>query len=230
MTVVALALLMGAGLDAHAQGCRVPEVYLKMPGDLSRTVRLADRGTAVRIMVVGPRIGGPSFSEKKRNRLLQALEKKLPGMDFDLVDEGRGAVPAAKGFEAMREEFATIRPDLVLWQVGTPDALNHADPEALGRTLVQAAEWLRAQSIDLILIDPPFVPNVVHEPLYARIVGKIGEVSAQSNINLLRRYAATQHLDNERRKKPASDAVDAPPQQSCLPDLVAEAIYRAVMR
>lgn len=204
-------------------------MYLKLPGDLPRTGRLVDRGTPVRVMVVGPRIGGPALSEKKRNKLLQALERKLPGMDFDLVDEGRGAVPAARGFEEMRDEIAKIQPDLVLWQVGTPDALAYSDPEALGRTLVQAAQWLRAQSIDLILIDPPFVPNVGHEPLYARIVGKIQQVSTQSNINLLRRYAATQHLDNERRKQPPAVS-DATPPPSCLPDLVAEAIYKAVMR
>ncbi len=198
-----------------------------MPRDLPRTTRLADRGTPVRIMVVGPRIGGPALSERKRSRLLQAFEKRLPGIDFDIVDEGRGALPAAQGFESMRDEIATVKPDLVLWQVGTSDALNHSDTEALGRTLVQAAEWLRAQSIDLIVVDPPFVPNVGHEKLYARIVGKIDQVSTDSNINLVRRYAATQHLDQERRKARGSDA--APP-VNCLPDLVAEAVYRSVMR
>ncbi|MHB2167858.1 hypothetical protein [Alsobacter sp. R-9] len=229
MSLVLAGLVALAAPAAAAPNCRVPEVYLKMPGELPRTVRLVDRGTPLRILVVGPRIGGPSLSERKRSRLLHELERRLPGTDVELIDEGRGgAVPAARSFEAMREEIARVKPDLVLWQVGTPDALQHADPEALGRTLVQAAEWLRSHAIDLILIDPPFVPNVGHETLYARIVGKIEQVSAQSNINLLRRYAATQHLDQQRRRTAQSDATEAP--QMCLPELVAEAITRAVTR
>jgi hypothetical protein len=233
LAAAVLLVVCAVATPARAQGCRVPEVYLKLSSSLPLTAKLVDRGNEpLRILVIGPKIGGPSLSERKRSRLIQALERRLPGVPVDLVDEGRGAVPAARGFEAMRDEVARVSPDLVLWQVGTLDALAGADPEVFGRIIENAAEWLRDRSIDLILIDPPFVPNVGHEPLYWRIVGKIGEVSDRSRINLLRRYAATQHLDNERRKVPGamSDAGSPPVHHACMPDIVADAIYKAVTR
>lgn len=213
----------------------MPEVYLKLATDLPRTENRLDRGgEPLRILVLGPRIGGPSLSERKRNRLLSELERRLPGTSVEIVDEGRGAVPAARGFESMRDEVARVKPDLVLWQVGTLESLAASDTDALGRIIENAADWLKSRSIDLILIDPPFVPNVGHETLYWKVVGKIGEVSDRSRINLLRRYAATQHLDQERRKQPASQAAAVEtvpsPHQACLPELVAEAIQRAVAR
>ena len=209
--------------------CRVSDVHLKIVRHVPREVNLAERGTPVRIMVVGPRIGGQSLSERKRSRLMQALEQRLPGTDFDIVDEGGAALPVAQGFEAMRDEIAAAKPDLVLWQVGTPDALNHADPELLGRKLVQAAEWLRGQSIELILIDPPFVPNVGHEKLYARVVGKIDQITTDWSINLVRRYAATQQFNQSRN--PRDGQQDAHMSSSrCLPQLIAEAVQRVVSR
>jgi acyl-CoA thioesterase-1 len=205
--------------------CRVSDVYLRLPADIARTERLVDRNGPLRILIVGPSLDGPAFSARKRERLVQALERRLPGVPVEITDDGRGNGLAANDFERIRTEVGRAAPDLVVWQVGTPDALAAIDPEQFGATLVAAAEWLKSQNVDLVLIDPPFVPNVDHEKLFWRIVGKIGEVSDRSRVNLIRRYAATQQMAQQR----AADATSEP-RPTCMSDLVAEAITRAVTR
>jgi hypothetical protein len=215
-----------AGVSA---GCRIPDVFLNLPGDLARTERLVDRDRPVRIFVLGPAIGGQPLNDKRRTRLQQELERRLPGVAFDFLDEGHGAGFAWDDFSRIRNEVARAEPDLVLWQVGTTDALASVDPERFGETLLQAADWLKGRGIDFILIDPPFMPQVEHEELYWRIVGKISEVSDKAGLNLFRRYAAMQYLAVEQQKL-SSVPPDAAKRRVCMSELVAEAIVKAVTR
>jgi hypothetical protein len=210
--------------------CRVPDVYVALPADLKRTERLIDRERPVRLLVLGPSIGGPGpLPEQRRTRLHQELSKRLPAVKFEFVDDGPPSGLAQNDFNNLRAAVSSGEPDLVLWQVGAPDALAMADPEEFGRTLKDAADWLKARNVDFILIDPPFAPSVRHEKLYWRIVGKIREVSDRAGLNLFRRYAAMQYLEFERQKL-REEPADAGSRRVCMSELVAEAIVRAVTR
>lgn len=225
--VLAMGLLTGEASAGVSAGCRIPDVFLNLPQDLSRTERLVDRDRPVRIFVLGPAIGGPQLVERRRTRLQQELERRLPGVAFEFLDEGQSAGFAWDDFSRIRQEVARAEPDLVLWQVGTSDALASVDPDRFGDTLLSAAEWLKGRGIDFILIDPPFVPRVGHEDLYWRIVGKISEVSDRAGLNLFRRYAAMQYLEQQ---KLSAVPPDAATRRVCMSELVAEAIVKAVTR
>jgi hypothetical protein len=233
--IFALALAAGVFVPSAAQAsvsasCRIPDVFLNLPGDLKRTERLVDLNRPVRIFVIGPSIGGSPLSEKRRGRLTTELERRLPNVKFDIVDDGQASGFAWDDFSRIRSEVGRTEPDLVLWQVGTTDALAAIDPDRFGETLLQAAEWLKGKGIDFILIDPPFVPQVQHEELYWRIVGKISEVSDKANLNLFRRYAAMQYLVNLEQQKLSELPSDAAHRRVCMSELVAEAIVKAVTR
>jgi acyl-CoA thioesterase-1 len=227
-----LALVASMADVAHATvspSCRIPDVFLNLPSDLKRTERLVDLARPVRIYVIGPSIGGSPLSEKRRGRLTTELERRLPDVKFEIVDDGQASGFAWDDFSRIRNEVARAEPDLVLWQVGTTDALAAVDTDRFGETLLQAAEWMKGRGIDFILIDPPFVPQVQHEELYWRIVGKISEVSDKANLNLFRRYAAMQYLAVEQQKLPSLPP-DAAHRRVCMSELVAEAIVKAVTR
>lgn len=233
----AAGLLVLAGAGACLAGslplsadCRVPDVYLKLPGHLPRTERLAYRDRPVRVMVFGPAIGGPNLSAKRRSRLEHELERRLGGVQFAIIDEGVAPQRLAQDdFDRMRAEVSDNEPDLVLWQVGTPDAMAALDAETFGLTLGRAARWLKNRGIDFVLIDPPFDPRVRHEKLYWKIVGKIGEVSDHNGFNVFRRYAAMQYLEAQKPESRGAPAFTSN-RRACMSELVAEAIVRAVLR
>jgi acyl-CoA thioesterase-1 len=218
-----------AAWGATSRTCRVPDVYLTLQSDLDRTESLVDGKRPVRVLVLGPEIGAPLFSERKRSRLEQELSRRLPGVPFTIVDDGPATGTAELDFERIRSEASRTEPDLLIWQVGTSDALAHADPERFGAVLNDAVKWLKERRIDLVLLDPPFVPNVDHEHIYWKIVGKISEVSDSEGVALFRRYAATQYLEVQQQK--SGGAQGSPDQQRiCMPELLAEAIVRSVTR
>jgi len=232
-------LLMGSGSAAHAAsklsgGCRVPEVYLTFEDTLARTEKLVDRSAPVRILVVGPDIGGPALSPKKRSRLEVELARRLPDVTFSIMDAGDTPGLVRDDFERIRAAIRQTRPDLVVWQLGTADALAATNLDEFSRVLGQAADWLEGRNIDLILIDPPFLPSVSHERAYGRIVRQIDAVSDRERVNVLKQYAATSYLFTT--PPAASDTDPTSPTSAlqsgrlCLPELLAEAIVRAATR
>lgn len=203
--------------------CRVPDPYLHFPTDLKRTERLMDLKRPIRILVVGPAIEGPEVIEKRHSRLLAALQQRLPGVGFELLDGWHGWRVAEEDFDRLRSEVAEAKPDLILWEVGTPDALASSDPGEFGDVLVRAANWAKSRDIDFVFIDPPFLPHVPHEPLYGKMVLAISAASSQARVNLFRRYAAMQYLERMQGKIGA-------PHPHCMSELLAEAIVRSVTR
>ncbi|MFI5015197.1 MAG: hypothetical protein ACHQAY_22915 [Hyphomicrobiales bacterium] len=201
----------------------MPDPYLRFPTDLKRTERLIDLKRPIRILVVGPAIEGPEVIERRHSHLLQALMQRLPGVAFDLLDGWHGSRIAGEDFDLLRSEVAEMQPDLILWQVGTPDALASSDPGEVGGVLIRAARWARAHDVDFVFIDPPYLPHVRHEPLYGKMVGAIGAASDEARVDLFRRYAAMQYLDLAAMKSGG-------PHPHCMSELLAEAIVRAVTR
>lgn len=199
----------------------MPDAYLKFPVVLDRTEDLIGERRPVRILV----LGSDALAVPGESPLERALEQRLPGVNIQ-VSEAQSAGLAEEDFERLRTMVAARTPDLVIWQVGVRDALalnNLADFEdALG----DANAWFEARGLDLVLVDPPFVPQVAHERIYVPYVGEIGEMARTDGVPVLRRYAAMQYWNIEREKKrgPLSDFAA---KQPCLTELLAEAITRA---
>jgi acyl-CoA thioesterase-1 len=224
LTALALACLLAtpsvAGVTA---ACRVPDPYLRFPVNLKRTEHVINLNRPIRILVVGPAIEGPGVTENRHPHLAQALRQRLRGVNFEILDGWHGAHVAEEDFDRLRTEVAETHPDLILWQVGTPDALASSDPGEFGEVLTRAAQWAKDEGIDFVFIDPPYVPHVPHEPLYGKMVLAISTVSDGARINLFRRYAAMQYLERVAAKLGGQ----RPP---CMSELLAEAIVRAMTR
>jgi hypothetical protein len=161
-------------------------------------------------------------------RFESELERRLPGVNVE-VTGGQQAGLADDDFEILRTAVARLQPDLVIWQVGVRDALASSDVDDFEDVLDEANTWLEHRGVDLILMDPPFVPHIRHEHIYTPYVGEIGLVSRAEGVPVLRRYAAMQYWNLQREKRRAPP-LDARATQPCVYELLAEAISRATGR
>jgi hypothetical protein len=203
--------------------CTVPDAYLKFPAMLDRTEALIGRKRPVRILVIGAEPSQAAMGAEPP--LERALEQRLPGISIH-VSEARSAGLADDDFEQLRTMVAAREPDLVIWQVGVRDALALNDLGEFESTLDEASAWVEGRGLDLVLVDPPFVPQVAHERIYVPYVGEIGEKSVADGVPVLRRYAAMQYwnIEREKRRSPLSEFTA---KQPCMTELLAEAISRA---
>src|SRR5499426_1301893 len=156
---------------------------------LSRAVR-AKRD--VKILAIGSSstvgVGASSPSAAYVARLETSLEGSLQGMDFDVVGRGLSGEVAQGAADRMKREVEETNPDLVIWQLGTNDALRHVAIDGFKNCLKKTLVWLKEQSIDVILINPQYSDTLVQDPFYKDVVAIIDAIAREQLIIVVDRF------------------------------------------
>src|SRR5947209_15635032 len=63
------------------------------------------------------------------NRLAAQLRRKYPNAEITVINRGKGGEDAAEMMVRLQVEVIDMKPDLVIWQVGTNAVLRNIDPE-----------------------------------------------------------------------------------------------------
>ncbi len=93
-------------------------------------------------------------------RLENDLEGVIDGLTVEMFTRGQSGEDAEGAAERLKAEVAEIKPDLIVWQVGTNDAVARIDPEVFGQELRDTLTWLDTHNIDVVLIDPQYVERL----------------------------------------------------------------------
>ncbi|KAB1072638.1 SGNH/GDSL hydrolase family protein [Methylobacterium planeticum] len=180
--------------------CRVPGSKLYTLAKL-RAVKMALKDKRpVRVLAVGSTSAGPGASATYPMKLETALERSLP--DVDVVVEARGLQGeiASGAAERLRSMVADVEPDLVIWQVGTHDALARVEIDAFGEALDETVKWIKSHEMDVVLVDPLYTASLADDAYYSSIVRKVQEVAAREGVPLVQRYEAMRYLSGRAEK------------------------------
>jgi acyl-CoA thioesterase I len=131
-------------------------------------------------------------------RLEPTLEGALKGIDFDVIGRGMSGEEAQGAADRMRKEIEDAKPDLLVWQVGTNDALRHVDIAKFRNCLKATLAWLAATGIDVVLINPQYGESLVKDAYYEQVVAAIAGVARQAGVLLVNRFDAMRELQHER--------------------------------
>jgi len=91
-------------------------------------------------------------------------------------------------------EAALIKPDLVLWQVGTNDAVQRIAVDTFERTVRSTVALLRRKNIDVVLVGLQYTPRYARDEHYFAIRESLKRLSADQNIVYVRRFQAMEYL------------------------------------
>ncbi|HEX2839991.1 SGNH/GDSL hydrolase family protein [Hyphomicrobium sp.] len=127
-------------------------------------------------------------------RLENDLEGVIDGLKVEMFTRGQSGEVAEGAAERIKAQVAEIKPDLVVWQVGTNDALARIDAEDFGNQLRETLTWLASHKIDVVLIDPQYIERLSQDPLYTGIVNEIATVASEMRVLLVNRYDAMADL------------------------------------
>jgi len=167
-----------------------PVVRLELPR-LSRALRATH---TAKILAIGSSstvgIGASSPSRTYVARLETDLETALKGTDFDVIAHGRGGEVAQGAADRMRREVEEVKPDLVLWQVGTNDALRHVAIDQFKACLKNTLAWLKQHQIDVILINPQYGDGLTKDAYYEQVVAVITDVAREVQVLLVDRFGS----------------------------------------
>jgi len=80
-------------------------------------------------------------------------------------------------------------PDLVVWQVGTNDAVGGVDPDAFRGNLTAGVAAAQARRVPIVLVDPQFYFGIKNLARFQQYVTIIAEVGAAKRVPVFSRFA-----------------------------------------
>ncbi|MGU3537879.1 SGNH/GDSL hydrolase family protein [Methylobacterium sp. A54F] len=181
--------------------CRVPGSKLYTLAKLKAVKTALKEKRPVRVLAIGSTSAGAGASATYPVKLETALERSLP--DVDVVVEARGLQGeiASGAGERLRTMVADVEPDLVVWQVGTHDALARVEIDAFGDALDETVKWIKSHEMDVVLVDPLYTASLADDEYYNSIVRKVQEVAAREQVPLVQRYEAMRYLSGRATDK-----------------------------
>jgi acyl-CoA thioesterase I len=204
---LSLGFLSAPGLRAEdapqlSAQCQAPAADIAAPAPLPNLASTLAGHKKIRILAIGSSstygIGASSRSRNYPAQLHDILGKALNGVEVDIVNRGVSGEVASTTAERLRSEVAIERPDLVLWQLGTNDALSRVPPAQFAETVRSTVEWLKSDRIDVVLVGLQYTPKFSRDDNYTEIRDALLKIASDENILYIRRFEAMQFIAKAR--------------------------------
>ena len=185
----------GAGDILTRVPCLPAKGLKDVPGSLPRVARRIAAGEPVTIVAFGSSttvgFGTSSPAYTYPNRLADQLRRKFPTADISIINRGMGGQDAPEMMKRFNAAVLDANPDLVIWQLGTNTVVKGtaSDIAATAALVEDGISRLQAKGVDVVLIDPQYVPAVASKTENAsKMVKLIGEVAKLKNVAVFPRF------------------------------------------
>jgi acyl-CoA thioesterase I len=186
--------------------CRVPGSQLYTLAPLKAVKRALKEQRAVKVLAIGSSstagVGASSPLASYPIRLEGELERLFPGVEVEVVNRGISGEVAAAAAERMKAAIAEVEPDLVIWQVGTNDALARVDLDTFAASVKDTIDWIVSHRIDVVLVDPQYTASLARDEHYTKVVKAIREAARRDRVPLVQRYESMRYLAGQASRSP----------------------------
>ncbi len=184
-----------------------------MPAPFSRDCQASDAATAsnsplpnvaaalakhkrIKILAIGasPSAGRGVLHGGYTGEARKILAQAIKGLDVVMINRGVSGELASQAAARIRNEVALHEPDLVLWQVGTNDALAYVPIDELEETVVDTLRWLKDHKVDTVLVGLQYVDRMEQDENYRKVRELLRQIAARENVLIVRRYEAQRLL------------------------------------
>jgi ABC-type amino acid transport substrate-binding protein len=202
--VLAAALATSAAALA-GQPCEIPSYLLFGNNELRRVAASVSDDRRLTIAVVGTgssALAGPEGPASAYPARLEAvLKQRLPGIAVKVVTLLRTRQTADDLAKGMGKLLVDEKPNLVIWQTGTIDAIRRVEPDDFRAALDEGIESIEKGGADVILMNMQYSPRtemMVALGPYAdvmRLVAQQHEVPLFDRLAIMRHWSDTGEFD-----------------------------------
>jgi GDSL-like lipase/acylhydrolase family protein len=158
---LAAALLVGPARAIEPNICEVPGYLLFGESELKRVAAAVKERMRLEIAVIGtassilPGSGVTAYPA----RLEAALRARLPGVTVNVTSLAKPRQTAPEMVQNLKKLLSDLKPDLVIWQSGTIDAMRGIELDKFGAAIDQGIERIQAAGADVILMNMQYSPR-----------------------------------------------------------------------
>src|ERR1700736_5785073 len=143
------------------------------------------------------------------NRLAAQLHRQYPTADITVVNRGQGGEDAPEMMKRLQTAVLDLKPDLMIWQVGTNAVLRNLDPQETAKLVEEGTARIQAAGADLVLVDPQYSPKVTERGESAsKMVKLLGKVAELRHVGVFPRFEVMRDW-HEKQSIPIDDFVIA---------------------
>ena len=126
------------------------------------------------------------------------LQSALKDVNVEIANRGVGGEVAQTSADRIRSEVALTKPDLVLWQLGTNDALSRVDPDQFIDVVKTTIDWLHDSGIDVVLVGLQYTSRFAKDESYDAIRQALQTIATDEKVLYVRRYDAMKFIAQTR--------------------------------
>jgi lysophospholipase L1-like esterase len=173
--------------------CLPPKGGAKSMGSLPHVAGKLAAGEPVVIVAFGSSstvgYGTTSPEYTYPNRLAEQLHRHYPGADITVINRGQGGEDAPEMMKRLQTAVLDMKPDFVIWQVGTNAVLRNLDPTETAKLVEEGIARIQAAGADLVLVDPQYSPRVnEHAESTGQMVKSLGKVAELRHVGIFPRF------------------------------------------
>jgi lysophospholipase L1-like esterase len=181
--------------------CEAPAGDIAAPASLPHFAAALRQGK-LRVLAIGSSstsgVGASSESKSYPAQLESILEGAIANLDVVIANRGVSGEVAAVAAERIKSEVALDKPDLLLWQLGTNDALARIAPEEFEETVRSTIRWLKDNEVDTVLVGLQYSSRFARDTEYFAIRDALQRIAAAENVAYVRRYDAMRFIAQNR--------------------------------
>jgi lysophospholipase L1-like esterase len=193
--------------------CLPPKGGPNPVGSLPHVAGKLAAGEPVKIIAFGSStttsygVTSPEFAYP--NRLAAQLRRQYPTADITVVVRGKGGEDAPEMMKRLQTEVIDMKPDLVIWQVGTNAVLRNLDPAETTKLVEDGVARIQQAGADVVLVDPQYSPRVTeHAEGASQMVKLLGKVAQLRHVGIFPRFEVMRDW-HERQSIPIDNFVIA---------------------
>jgi acyl-CoA thioesterase-1 len=184
----------------YSRDCQIGSTAIVEESALPHVAAALQSRKQLHILLIG---ASPIMSRRANSgqgeTMRQLLRQAVAGLDVVMINRGVSGELSAQAAARMKNEVALTEPDLVLWQVGTNDALAYVPLDEFETTVEETLGWLKEHKIDVVLVGLQYVDQMARDDNYRAVRDLLRKIAAKENVMIVRRYEAQQFLSTAER-------------------------------
>jgi hypothetical protein len=157
-----VAVLAAPALAAEEGACYVAGSLVHADFALPRTAAAIER-KHVSVVVLGSASsslpGAEGAAKAYPARLQESLTRRLGDVAVKVVAHTKARDTASEMVKSLRQTLSDEKPDLVVWQTGTVDAMLGVDPDDFQAALGSGLDAVRAGNADAVFVNMQYSPR-----------------------------------------------------------------------
>lgn len=194
VTILKMALATASGRDAAAgDRCDAAVAGWGPFPALERSARALATRRALLVVALGSSstqgVGATAPDRSYPARLEAVLRGRFPAASVRVVNHGVGGETVADNLARLGRDVLALRPDLVVWQAGTNDALRGLPPDLVATGVRAGVAAIRDAGAEVAILAPQPLPDPERDDRVRRTGEALRTAAREASVPYLDRHA-----------------------------------------